>query len=280
MIAVVANPTAGKGRHAALLPALLAQLGPHELLPEGAGAIRAAVAGGASAVVAMGGDGTAHLALQALAGTGVPLGIVPLGTGNDLATGLGLPADPGAAVAAVRAGRTRQVDLARVDGAHGTSWYGSVLAAGFDALVNERANRMRWPRGPLRYDLAIFAEMARLRPLRYRLVIDGEPAELDSVLLAVGNTTSYGGGMRICPGADPADGLLDVTLGVAGRLALATLKPKVRGGTHVTHPAVRTLRARTLEIAGPDLHCYADGERLGPLPVTVTCEPGALTLLH
>ncbi|MBG6137335.1 diacylglycerol kinase family protein [Longispora fulva] len=280
MIAVVANPTAGKGRHAALLPALLDQLGPHELLPPGADALRAAVAGGADAVVAMGGDGTVHAALQAVAGTGVPLGIVPLGTGNDLSAGLGLPGDPRAAVAAILAGRTRAVDLARVDGAHGTSWFGSVLAAGFDALVNERANRMRWPRGPRRYDLAIFAEMARLRPLRYRLVVDGVPEELDSVLLAVGNTVAYGGGMRICPGADPTDGLLDVTLGVAGRLALATLKPKVRTGAHVDHPGVRTLRATTLEIAGPDLHCYADGERIGPLPVTVTCVPGALTLLH
>ncbi|GAB3978576.1 hypothetical protein GCM10027615_53180 [Plantactinospora veratri] len=207
-LAVLANPTAGRGRFRGLLPAVLDRLGavgrPIRLLEAGSAAqasaaCRAAVADGAAALVTVGGDGTVHLALQAVAGTGVAFGPVPAGTGNDFAVGTGYPADPLAAVeviaAAVAAGRTRPTDLARMTGPDGTvRWYGAVLAAGFDALVNERANRMSWPRGPRRYDLAILVELARLRPRRYLLRLDGVARELDAVLVAVGNCPSYGGG--------------------------------------------------------------------------------------
>src|SRR6185295_8393678 len=127
----------------------------------------------------------------------------------------GVPADPAAAASgiatALRDGTSVAIDLARTVGTDGeTRWFGAVLAAGFDAIVNERANRMRWPRGPRRYDLAIALEMARLRPRVYALEIDGEDRGFEGVLVAVGNCESYGGGLRILPGADPADGLLDV----------------------------------------------------------------------
>ncbi|MEH0829744.1 diacylglycerol/lipid kinase family protein, partial [Micromonospora sp. CPCC 205714] len=226
-VAVLANPTAGRGRHRDLLAAVLQRLAaggrPVELLTahdpdEAEAACRAAVAGGAGALVTVGGDGTVHRAVQAVAGTAVPFGPIPAGTGNDFAVDTGFPADPLAAAdvvaAALREGRSRPVDLARMTGADGGDrWYGAVLAAGFDAIVNERANRMRWPRGPRRYDLAILVELARLRPRRYTLRLDGEAHELDAVLVAVGNCRSYGGGMRICPDARPTDGLLDVVVG-------------------------------------------------------------------
>jgi diacylglycerol kinase (ATP) len=294
VVAVLANPYAGKGRHHGLLPAVLERLAAagRPVQPVTAGsaaeaeeACRAAVAGGAAAVVAVGGDGTYHLALQAVAGTGVPFGAVPAGTGNDLATALGLPAEPLAAAdavaAALRVGRTRAIDLARMSAPDlPPRWFGAVLAAGFDAVVNERANAMRWPRGPRRYDLAILVELARLRPKRYRLRLDDEVLELDAVLVAVGNTASYGGGMRICPAADPTDGLLDVVVaGAVGRATLVRIKPRVYRGTHIDHPLVNSFRARTVELAAEGIVGYADGERCYPLPVTITCEPGALRLL-
>jgi diacylglycerol kinase (ATP) len=277
-----------------MLPAVLERLrgGGHrvELLDartpvEAEDACRAAVVEGAAAVVAVGGDGTYHLALQAVAATGVPFGAVPAGTGNDLAAQLGLPADPlGAADAVARAlreGRTREVDLARMTApGRPPRWFGAVLAAGFDAIVNEKANAMRWPRGPRRYDLAVLLELARLRPRQYTVRLDGEEHRLDAVLVAVGNTASYGGGMRICPGADPTDGLLDVVVGGAmDRRTLMRLKPKVYLGTHVEHPLVRTFRARTVELSCDAIVGYADGERSYPLPLTVTADPGALRLL-
>ncbi|GAB3936672.1 hypothetical protein GCM10027614_13560 [Micromonospora vulcania] len=183
---------------------------------------------------------------------------------------------------ALRAGRTHPVDLARMTGTDGTErWYGAVLAAGFDAICNERANRMRWPRGPRRYDLAILVELARLRPRRYTLRLDGVPHELDAVLVAVGNCPTYGGGMRICPDADPTDGLLDVV--VAGRVNRRTLirvKPRIYQGTHISHPLVSSYRARTVELTAEGITTYADGERSLDLPVTISAVPGALRLLR
>jgi diacylglycerol kinase (ATP) len=226
-----------------------------------------------------------HTALQAVAGTGVPLGIVAAGTGNDFAAALGVPPQPLAAAEAIAAtfaaGRTRAVDLAHMRSADGQErWYGAVLAAGFDAIVNERANAMRFPRGPRRYDLAIVGELARLRPRRYTLRLDGVAHTVDAVLVAVGNTASYGGGMRICPAADPTDGLLDVVVaGAVGRLTLMRIKPQVYRGTHVEHPMVTSFRARTVELESEGIIGYADGERAFPLPVTVTCVRDALTLL-
>ncbi|NJC72167.1 diacylglycerol kinase [Planosporangium thailandense] len=293
-IAVLANPAAGRGRLGRLLPDVLARLGaagaPVRLLeaPDAAGAedaCRAAVADGAAALVAVGGDGTVHTALQAVAGTPVPLGIVAAGTGNDFAAATGLPTQPLAAAdavaAAFAAGRTRTVDLAQMRADDGRRrWYGAVLAAGFDAIVNERANAMRFPRGPRRYDLAILGELVRLRPRRYTLRLDGVAHSVEAVLVAVGNTASYGGGMRICPAADVTDGLLDVVIaGAVGRMALMRIKPRVYQGTHVEHPMVTSLRARTVELACDGIVGYADGERAFPLPVAVTCVPGALTVL-
>ncbi|TDB74047.1 diacylglycerol kinase family protein [Micromonospora sp. KC723] len=294
-VAVLANPTAGRGRHRNLLPRLLERLAvagrPVELLTAGTEAeaeavCRAAVAGGAGALVAVGGDGTVHRALQAVAGTGVPFGPVPAGTGNDFAADTGFPADPLAAAGviaeAVRAGRDRPVDLARMTGAGGEHrWYGAVLAAGFDAVVNERANRLRWPRGRRRYDLAILVELARLRPRRYTLRLDGVEHTVEAVLVAVGNSACYGGGMRVCPDADPTDGLLDVVVGGRfDRRTLIRVRPRVYRGEHVTHPLVRCYRAHTVELAAEGITTYADGERALELPVRISAVPGALRLLR
>ncbi|MCX4391161.1 diacylglycerol kinase [Micromonospora peucetia] len=294
-VAVLANPTAGRGRNRGLLPQVLHRLAAAgrpvrplhaHTAEEAEAACHAAVADGASALVAIGGDGTVHRAVQAVAGTAVPFGAVPAGTGNDFAADTGFPVDPLAAAdviaAALRDGRTRPVDLARMTGADGTSrWYAAVLAAGFDAIVNERANRMRWPSGPRRYDLAILVELARLRPRRYTLRFDGVAREVDAVLVAVGNCASYGGGMRVCPDADPTDGLLDVVVGGRfDRRTLMRVKPRIYRGTHVTHPLVSSYRARTVELSAEGITTYADGERALDLPLTVTAAPAALRLLR
>jgi diacylglycerol kinase (ATP) len=293
-VAVLANPTAGRGRYRGLLPAVLERLAasgsPVRPLvahtPEEAEvACHGAVAGGARALVAMGGDGTVHRALQAVAGTDVAFGVVPAGSGNDFAIEVGLPPAPLAAAdalaAALREGRTRRIDLGRVTGPGGVRrWFGAVLAAGFDAVVNERANQMRWPRGDRRYDIAIFVELLGLRPRSYVLRLDGVEHRLEAVLLAVGNTASYGGGMRIAPAADVTDGLLDVVVaGPVSRTTLVRIKPRVYRGTHVAHPMVSTYRASIVDIEADGIVTYADGERSCPLPVTVTSAPGALCLL-
>jgi diacylglycerol kinase (ATP) len=168
------------------------------------------------------------------------------------------------------------MDLART----GDRWFGTVLAAGFDAVVNERANKMTWPRGQMRYNLATVAELRVFEPLRYQLDLDGEPLALDAMLVAVGNGPSFGGGLRIAEGALLDDGLLDViVIGPLSKSELVRTYPKLFKGTHVGHPAFRRHRVRRVTVASPGIVAYADGERLGPLPLTVECVPGALTVL-
>jgi diacylglycerol kinase (ATP) len=156
-------------------------------------------------------------------------------------------------------------------------WWASVLCAGFDSAINERANRIRWPSGPRRYDVAILAELATLHPYEFTLRVDETEWSGPAILVAVGNTEQYGGGYRMCAGADPTDGLLDViVVGPVGRLDLVRMLPKVKSARHLDHPAVTVLRGREVTLEAADVSAYADGERLGMLPQTARCEPGAL----
>src|SRR6516164_11002838 len=200
--------------------------------------LRAAVDKGTDAVVVTGGDGVVSNALQVLAGTDIPLGIIPAGTGNDHAREFGIPTkDPEAAADIVVDGWTETIDLGRIRDGDGRKkcdkWFGTVAATGFDSLVTDRANRMSWPHGRLRYYIAMLAELSQLRMLPFRLVLDGsQEIDADITLAAFGNTRSYGGGLLICPNADPTDGLLDITMAhSASRTKLIRLFPTVMRGT-------------------------------------------------
>lgn len=290
-ITLFVNPAAGRGRgaHAARPAASALRAAGYSVrtvlgvdAEDALVRARAAVADGTGALIAVGGDGLAHLALQAVAGTRTLLGLVAAGTGNDFARALGLPVrDPAAAARlvadALKGARIRDIDLGRV----GDRWFGTVLASGFDSRVNDRGNRMRWPLGRARYDLAMLAELAAFRPFPYRITLDdGAVREVEATLVAVGNGSSYGGGMRICPGADLTDGLFDVTVvGDCRRTTLLRVFPKVYRGTHIDHPKVTVLRAAKVEIAAAGVSGYADGERLGELPLTARCVPGAVRLI-
>lgn len=245
---------------------------------------RAAVDREPDALVVVGGDGMIHLAIQVLAGTGVPLGVIPAGTGNDIAREFDLPrGTPEAAADVIAAGHSTQADVGRITRPDGsTTFFGTVMAAGFDSLVNDRANRMRWPRGRSRYNVAMVAELANLRPLPFRLELaDGTVVERELTLAAAGNTRSYGGGMRICPEADPTDGLLDVTVvGAMARRKLVQFFPTVFSGKHVRHDEVQTLRTSRLHIECPGINAYADGDFVAPLPVDVDVLPGGLRILR
>ncbi|MFI2781770.1 diacylglycerol kinase [Streptomyces sp. ALB3] len=290
-ITLFVNPTAGGGRGArAAQPAASALrdagFSVRTVLGEDADdalrRAREAVALGTGALIAVGGDGMMSLALQAVAGTSTPLGAVAVGTGNDFARALGLPVrDPAAAgrlaAEVLKGGRARAIDLGRV----GERWFGSVLASGFDSRVNDRGNRMRWAGGRFKYDLAILAELAAFRPIPYRVRLDGGPVtEIEATLIAVGNGSTYGGGMRICADAVMDDGLFDVTVvGDCTRTTLLRVFPKVYRGTHLGHPKVTVHRVSSIELAAAGVTAYADGEPLGALPLTATCAPGAVRVL-
>ncbi|MBP2402024.1 Diacylglycerol kinase [Streptomyces netropsis] len=316
-ITLFVNPTAGRGRGArATRPAArvlrAAGFGVRTVLgedaPDALRRARQAVAAGTDALIAVGGDGVVSLALQAVAGTTTPLGVVAVGTGNDFARACGLPVRDPEAAARIVAGALKEdggrpVDLGRVVRGDGTgpsgsmdagTWFGTVLASGFDSRVNDRGNRMRLPIGRLRYDVAVLAELAALRPLPYRIRLDDGPwQQVAATLIAVGNGDSYGGGMRICGDARMDDGLFDITIvGPCSRSTLLKVFPRVYRGTHLDHPRVTVHRAakvtleaapdgplRTGRAAGPGITGYADGEPLGLLPLTAETVPGAVRLL-
>jgi len=212
----------------------------------------------------------------------VALGVIAAGTGNDIARELGLPVrDAAASVQRILSGSTRQVDAARHTTATGEQkWFLGVLAAGFDAVVNERANQLTWPKGPMRYNLAILRELPVFRAIPYTLVLDGERIDTEAMLVAVGNGPAYGGGMRVTPGASFDDGLLDVLiLRKISTFEFLRVFPRVFKGTHVSHPAVQIRRARTVSLEAEGIVSYADGERFAPLPMSMEVVPGALTVL-
>jgi len=285
-IVVMANPAARNGRgarEAHTVSAALRGFGKEvreirgTSVEESLDLALAAVSEGCDTLVVIGGDGIVNVAVQALVGTDTALGIVPTGTGNDAARGLGLPlGDVAEATTQILNGTRRSVDLARIDDRH----YLTALAAGFDAAVAERANNMSWPKGQARYNLAILAELRAFKPRNYRLTIDGEVLEQPGMLVAVANGPSFGGGIRIAHHAQLDDGLLDVVVvDPVPKLELIKMTPKLRTGAISEHPAYKVHRASSVTIEAPDIVGYADGERFGPLPLTVQCVPGALTVI-
>jgi diacylglycerol kinase (ATP) len=248
-----------------------------------------AVGAGARALVVVGGDGMVHLGVNAVACTPTALGVVPAGTGNDVPRELGLPAEVRPAVRAIAAaladGGVRRVDAVRCTGAQGSRWFAGVLAAGFDAVVNERANgwadRWGWPRARARYTLAMLRELPSFRQRDYVLELDGVRVETSAMIVAIANTPAYGGGMRVAPGARADDGVLDVLVaGPIGRAEFVRVFPRVFSGRHVDHPRVHLHRAARVRVESDGIVGYADGERVGPLPLDCQVVPGALRLLR
>ncbi|WP_448072254.1 diacylglycerol/lipid kinase family protein [Georgenia yuyongxinii] len=318
-VGVVVNPTAGKGRGAraaAEVRAGLSRAGLTALDLSGhdadaaAARARTGLVQGLDALVVVGGDGMVHLGVNVVAGTGVPLGIVAVGSGNDVARDLALPVhDVGASVALVVAAlghgsrtgadggtpgatdggpRVRTLDAVAVSRPGGPveHWYMAVLSCGIDAAVNDRANKMTWPAGAGRYVRALTVELAAFEPFGYRVTMDGQVWQDAGTLVAVANTPCFGGGMRIAPGAVPDDGLLDVVIADGlTRTELMRLFPRVYKGTHLAHPAVHVHRARSVLIepaarfgAAPPV-AFADGERLDALPLQCDLHPGAVHVL-
>ncbi|MCM6777632.1 YegS/Rv2252/BmrU family lipid kinase [Nocardia sp. CDC159] len=308
-VLLVTNPLSGHGRGvaaAATARARFAERGVRvvdacgETVAETIRLVRDSLADhtdGPDAVVCAGGDGLVCIVLQALAGTGVPLGMIPGGTGNDLARELGVPeGDPLAAAEVVLAGNTRTIDLGvvRTAGPHfggaglpESVHFATVVGTGLDARVTLRANRMRYPKGPLRYTLAALAELASGLAVPYRLDLRGVPGEsgpvtveTEAIMVAVGNTRSYGGGMQICPDAVIDDGLLEVTVvGAMSRLEMLRLLPVLSSGKRVDHPALRQFRATGIDLAAPGAPATADGEPAGLLPANFRVLPGAQPVL-
>jgi diacylglycerol kinase (ATP) len=234
-------------------------------------------------LVVVGGDGMVSLAVNAVAQTSIPFAVVAAGTGNDLARGLGLPVgDVSAAIVRLIDSLSREpqrIDLGRITSTDGSQvrWFASILSAGFDAIVNERANAMRWPKGKSRYTLALLRELIALKPVTYTVKVGENTRHEDAMLISIANNSSMGGGMKVTPEASMYDGLLDVfVLRPLSRLRFLRLFPRVFAGTHITEPEVVIERCTHVTLDAPGIVAYADGERVWALPVNVDVVPGAV----
>ncbi len=235
-----------------------------------------------SVLVVVGGDGMAHLGVDLATQAGVPLGIIPAGTGNDLARQLGIPLGSIPAATEHFLGALRKkaqpIDVAISRGPDGVEApFVCVLSAGFDAIVNERANSMRFPKGRHRYTVALLIELWKLKPLSYEVTIDGKDFSGNYLLVAVANSQSFGGGMKVTPEASLEDGLVDVLLlKPLGRLEFLRIYPRVFKGTHVTDPRVIIQRGARVRVDARGVIAYADGERMSSLPAEVRVAPRSL----
>jgi len=243
---------------------------------------REAAERGAETVVALGGDGHVGTCANGVAGTDSALAVIPAGTGNDFARLLGIPfKDPLAATRLLQNPVKRQLDTVRVTTPQNKRFYVNVAGAGFDSEVNAYANKMHVIKGKAKYVFATFALLPGFKAGQFHVVIDGEEHELPGMLIAVGNGVSYGGGMKVCPAAVPDDGLIDLcVIGDISKPDFIKTFPKVFKGTHVEHPKVTVLRAKSVTISAErTLQVFADGEHVGTLPASFTVVPGSLAVV-
>lgn len=287
-VAYVVNPAAGLGRGKSVWQRLVAhhpELAKDALVTgkpgDGESLAEKALKRGYDAVVAVGGDGTLHEVLNgALQATSAPLvGLIPAGTGNDFARGVSLPRNPVGALEVIRSGHVHEIDVGLVNGRA----FINVAGFGFDAAVAQEvaARTGKGASGAIPYLLAVLHQLRTFRAKE--LVIDADGARCQGPVFfgAVGNATTYGGGMRICPHARVDDGTLDLCFARdLGRLETVLNLAKVFRGTHLSHPKCSYRRARRIVVDGDrSVLVHADGQLLGSLPVTFEIRPKAVRFL-
>jgi diacylglycerol kinase (ATP) len=295
------NPIAGNGRAHNLAPRVAAWVAEQgrtskmiETRERGHAELLAAAAGdlGHDRIVVVGGDGTMHEVVNGIMSNGElssdgrpSLGIIPAGSGNDLARDLDMAIDPLGSLPVAFGDAERAIDVARADDNRGRIRHFVVAGGvGFDAQVAHAmfGHRMPWQKGRAGYFLSTFIELMRFRNRHLRLTVRGTNGEVHteriSLLIAFANGPYLGGGMQICPGADVADGLIDLCVaGDLNRLEALRLLPGMYRGAHVGHPKVEFLRAASVHFEGDaDTLVHLDGEPFGNIPLTVTVLPAQL----
>jgi YegS/Rv2252/BmrU family lipid kinase len=282
---LLVNPSAGAGRARERLPRVERALGQRgidfrvlhtEGLEHGCAEARTAAAEGVTPVV-MSGDGLIGQVGGALAGSGIPMGIVPGGRGNDLARVLGIPTDVEGAVGVLAAAATRAVDVGEVNGKP----FLGIASCGFDSECNGLANETKWIRGNLVYLYSALRTLAGWSPAHFTVVLDGDRREFSGYTVAAANSRAYGGGMFLAPEAELDDGLLDVVfIAEVGKLRFLLNLPKVFKGRHLSNPEVSVMRAAEVELsADRPFAVYADGDQLTDLPARVRLLPQALEVI-
>jgi len=292
-IGLVVNPVAGVNRGVQVGPEVLSLLSQSEhsvvelsggnLLEARENAEAAIAANSIDALVVVGGDGMAHLGTNLCAGKNIVMAIIPAGTGNDAAAMLGMPlTNTAECVRLVLEGLSspKKIDAIKVSHGGKVTWALGYASAGFDALAAARANAISWPKGPMRYYVAMLLELAKFKPIKYQSVVDGNPRDFEAMLCVVSNTGIFGGGMLVVPGASVTDAKLDVLLvKKMSRVKFVTIFPKVYKGTHITDKDVEIFKASKISITASGMPIYSDGEYVGQAPFEAEVVLGALMMV-
>jgi diacylglycerol kinase (ATP) len=292
-IGLVVNPVAGGNRGAQVGAEVISLLSQSEhsvnnlsganLIEARAHAEKAIGANSIDALVFVGGDGMAHLGANLCAGKNIPMALIPAGTGNDAAAMLGMPlTDTAQSVRLVLdgLGSPKKIDAIKISHGASLTWALGSASAGFDALAAARANAISWPKGPMRYYVAMLLELAKFKPIKYQSVVDGNPRDFEAMLCVVSNTGIYGGGMLVVPGASVTDAKLDVLLvKKMSRVKFVTIFPRVYKGTHITDKDVEIFKASKISITASGMPIYSDGEYVGQAPFEAEVVPGALMMV-
>jgi len=271
MIKLIANPIAGRGRGRKALPAAEEALRRQGLQfktevtsrpLEAMEIARQAAEEGCELVVALGGDGTSHEVANGLLSSGnseVVLGMIPIGTGNDFADMFNTPTDLAQVALRIREGKTRLIDVGRVN----DRYFVNVLGTGFDALVSIQALKIQHVlRGFPLYLAAVFITLKEYQIPHITVEFDGERLSMPMTMINVANGKREGGGFLIAPDAQNDDGVFDICLARGlGRLGILRLLPEVIKGTHVDKEPVTMAKAKRVILDSPDpLPVHADGE--------------------
>lgn len=301
-VGVITNPTSGSGRGRAWgqeTLALLASKG-HQVNDLSRGSWPASYEAAVKArrhldaLVVVGGDGMVHLGIQVCAEKKLPLGIVAAGSGNDAAMTLDLPIHQiQAAVERIDEGLKGDVtaiDLGKISGRRvevpaSPRYFAAVLSAGIDAAIASYARRLKYPRGPMKYKVAMLRELPRYAPYGVTVTVDGNTWSQECTLVAVANSPVFGGGLRISPASSVTDGTLEfVITEPLSRRDILRMFPKLYDGSHIDDPRVRVMQARKITIGqasdgAPIPPAFADGELVGGEPLTIEVVPKALRVL-
>ncbi len=296
-IAVVVNPTAGRGAALRALPLIQSALKERGKSAEyfqtserghAEELAKLAIESGSRLIVAVGGDGTLHEVTNAILKSGrddVTLGLIPFGTGNDFARGVGLGGDLTHVITALVDGVRHRIDIGEIVGVglNGTRNFLVAAGVGFVADTAKTVNEgIRGLTGPAAYIYGAIRTLRHFTPIELSMSLDGAPAQqLAAMLLSISNVATTGGGIRIAPKALPDDGLLDLCL--VAKISKFKLMQKLPGaflGKHVGDPSVTMLRAKTIDIkTSVPVQLWIDGEVMGMTPARVQIREAALPMM-
>ena len=234
---------------------------------------------GYSNYIAVGGDGTTHDLINALAETGKNIGVIPSGSGNDIATNLGLPKDIESCCKLINKGHIKKIDMGLINNKY---YYVCIAGAGFDSQVTDLANNTKLPiNGPARYNYSVYKTLITFRSREFQLSYDGKNRKIPAMMIAASNLKSYGGGMKITPDADPQDGLFDICIiKRMKKLHFVKIFPKVYEGKHITDPHVEIFRTSAFKLESEyNFSVFADGEYICKLPATFKIVPKSLNFI-